>query len=356
MRLADATANIDIPKNRAFDFALQGQPMGTISGAIKVNAKQSVDLKTTSIAVEIPNLMVELPQSTKSGVAKLEEKENVRVGVYTSPNEFVKLPLDKEDTLPPKEKGAEDPSRIDVAVKIGRIDVQKGNQARLAVTGDLKVGVGVDTRITGQIRALEGSWADVQGKKFNVEKATITFNGEPEPNPVVIATAGWKAADGTLVYADFVGPVKTGKVTLRSEPARPKNEILAIILFGTADGANPTPASGQQQADGTTKAAVGVGGGFAAQGLTDALDDLAGIQATARIDSSNANNPRPELEFQVSPKVSIAFGHVIGTPPITEPDKNLAKVGYRFHRNWSLETTVGDRGKGQMDAIWQKRY
>jgi hypothetical protein len=58
----------------------------------------------------------------------------------------------------------------------------------------------------------------------------------------------------------------------------------------------------------------------------------------------------------VSPKVAIAFGHVLGTPPITEPDTNLAKLNYRFHYNWSLETTVGDKGKAQTDAVWQKRY
>ncbi|HVH41679.1 MAG TPA: translocation/assembly module TamB domain-containing protein, partial [Labilithrix sp.] len=109
-------------------------------------------------------------------------------------------------------------------------------------------------------------------------------------------------------------------------------------------------------ADGTTKAAVGLGGGFVAQGLTEALDDLGGIQATARIDTTRSNNPRPEVELQLSPKVSLGFAHVIGTPPITEPDKNLANVEYRFRRNWSLETTFGDRGTTLLDAIWQKRY
>lgn len=356
MRLADATVDLDIPKDKAFDFALQGQPLGEMYGTVKVKASQSVDGKVTKIGVEVPKLSVELPQTTKTGVESLDKKENVRVGVYRDAHDFVKLPLDKHDTLPPPQKRKEDPSRTDVDVKLGRIEVARGNQARVALAGDLKVSVGLDTRITGEIHALDG-WADVQGKKFTVERATVTFQGEPEPNPVVLATATWTAVDGTKVYADFVGPVKTGKVVLRSEPARPRNEILALVLFGTADGANPTPSSGSaDQKDSTTKTAVGVGGGVAAQGLTDALDDMAGIQATVRIDTTSSTNPRPEVEFQVSPKVAIAFGHVLGTPPITEPDTNLAKLNYRFHRNWSLETTVGDKGKAQTDAVWQKRY
>ncbi|HVH44779.1 MAG TPA: translocation/assembly module TamB domain-containing protein, partial [Labilithrix sp.] len=134
------------------------------------------------------------------------------------------------------------------------------------------------------------------------------------------------------------------------------NEILALILFGTADGANPTPPPPGRQASGTTRAAVGLGGAFVAEGLTEALDDLAGIQATARVDTTRANNPRPEVELQISPKVTLGFAHVIGTPPVTEPDKNLAMFDYRFHRNWSLQTVFGDRGTALVDTLWQKRY
>ena len=253
------------------------------------------------------------------------------------------------------ESEAGDETRIDVDVRLGKVRIERGNQLRVNLTGNPKlVATGGETTLTGQIR-VEGGWVDVQGKKFDIEKGTVTFTGQEPPNPVVVATAGWTAADSTRVYADFVGPVKTGKVTLRSEPPRPKNEILALILFGTADGVNPQPAPPGRESDGTMRAAVGLGGAFVAQGLTEALDDLAGIQATARIDTTRAN-PRPEVEFQLSPKVSLSFAHVIGTPPITEPDKNLANIEYRFHRNWSLETTFGDRGTALLDAIWQKRY
>ena len=145
--------------------------------------------------------------------------------------------------------------------------------------------------------------------------------------------------------------MKTGKVTLRSEPPRPKNEILALILFGTADGVNPQPAPPGRQSDGTMRAAVGLGGAFVAQGLTEALDDLAGIQATARIDTTRAAILAPRSSSSSRRRSRSRFAHVIGTPPITEPDKNLANIEYRFHRNWSLETTFGDRGTALLDAI-----
>jgi translocation and assembly module TamB len=362
MRLARATANMRIPEKRAFDVAVNGQPLGEVFGEVKLDAQTSEDGKRTAVVVDVPKFSVTLPQNTKTGVQGLGENEKIRVGVYRDRDTLVKLPLDREDFMKhdeatQKAEAVADGSRLVVDVKLGHVDVARGNMLRATVTGNPKITIaGGETRITGQVRVEKG-WVDVQGKKFEIERGTVTFNGEPEPNPIVVATAEWTAADDSHIYADFVGPVKTGKVTLRSEPPRPKNEILAMILFGTADGANPSPPPAGKQPNGTQKAALGIGGGFAAQGLTEALDDLAGIQATARIDTTTSNNPRPEVEFQVSPKVSVEFTHVIGTPPVTEPpDKNLGTVEWRFHKNWSAEVTVGDRGRQLLDLIWQRRY
>lgn len=356
LRVAKATANVGIPDRRALALVLEGQPIGEFSGIMKITATQSADAKYTSVTVDVPQLNVELPQVTKTGVQRLEEQENIRVGVYRDSRRFVALPLEKQDLKPAGDDTPSGPMRFNVDVRFGKVTVERGNRLRVNLTGQSSVtSTAGEPTIFGQIR-VDSGWVDVQGKKFEIEKGTVTFNGELPPNPIVVATAAWVAADDTRVYADFVGPLKTGKLTLHSEPPRPKNEILALIVFGTADGANPQPPTPGKGPDGTTKAAVGLGGGFLAQGLTEALDDLAGIQATARIDTTRANNPRPEIEFQLSPRVSLGFAHVIGTPPITEPDRNLANIEYRFHRNWSLQTTFGDRGTALLDAIWQKRY
>src|SRR5262249_20316046 len=155
---------------------------------------------------------------------------------------------------------------VDVDVRLGRVAITHGNQVRAILTGSSKVSTNGETTITGQLTATKG-WIDVRGKRFEIERGTISFNGESPPNPVVMVTAGWTAADGTRVYADFVGPTKTGKVDLRSEPPRPKSELLALILFGSADGTTPTTVTPGKQPAGAMKAAVGLGGGLAAQGL-----------------------------------------------------------------------------------------
>lgn len=358
VRIADATATIRIPQRKAFPINIGGTPLGQVSGTVVAKASQSPDAKSTKVGVEIPDLLVELPQSTKTGVQALgEQKENVRVGVYRGPKNFVSVPLDYADTLPPKKK-EDEASTTELGVKIGNITVVRGNSARVSVTGNIDVKMADrSTKVTGKISST-GGWADVQGRKFTVEKADVIFNGADPPNPIINAEAKMVTQDGTQVFADFVGPTTTGKVTLRAEPARTQSEILGLILFGTADGANPSPTKSQATSNGdqATKTAAGLGGGYAAQGLTEGLDQLAGVQASARIDSTESNNPKPEVEFQLSQKVAIAFAHVLGTPPPTDPNTNLVTLDYRFLRNWSLESTLGDKYKVLFDAVWQKSY
>ncbi len=354
---ASATANVNIPKKRPLDLAFQGQAIGAVSGVVKVAATNSADGKNMKVAVDVPTLDLELPQKIKSGVQSLEEsKPNVRVGVFRDEKTFVKLPLDKED-LVPEEAVATASTQIDVDVNLGEATIVQGSAVKVILGGKPHIKVAGTTEMTGQIQVKEGSKVDVQGKTFKITRGTITFQPQDTSNPIVVATAEWTAENGTQIYADFVGPVKTGKVTLRSDPAMPRNEVLAMILFGTADGANPSPTGAPTTSkDGTTKAAASVGGGFATQGLTEGLDDLTGIQATAKIDTTRSANPAPQIEFQIARRISLSFEHVLGTPPISQPDVNLATVEWRFKKNWSLETTFGDKGLIQTDAVWQKRY
>ncbi|HSO38013.1 MAG TPA: translocation/assembly module TamB domain-containing protein, partial [Labilithrix sp.] len=352
--LASATANVTIPRKRPLDLAVQGQALGAVSGNVKLAATSSADGRTMKVQVDVPTLDVALPQRLKSGVQELSEKKSIRVGVFRDDKTFVKLPLDKEDLQPAVAKDG--PGTVmDVDVRLGEVTVVQGSGVKIVLTGNPHIKVASATEVTGQIEVKEGK-IDVQGKTFKIERGTVTFQPQDASNPIVVATAAWTAEDGSQIYADFVGPVKTGKVTLRSDPPRPRNEVLAMILFGTADGANPPPTGSAGSTDGTTKAAASVGGGFATQGLTEAMDDLTGIQATAKIDTTRSSNPAPEIEFQIARRISLAFEHVLGTPPISQPDTNLATVDWRFRKNWSLETTFGDKGLIQTDAVWQKRY
>jgi translocation and assembly module TamB len=222
----------------------------------------------------------------------------------------------------------------------------------VSLEGTPVVTLGDSTHVSGQIRLPRGS-IDVDGKPFTIEKGTVTFVGDDATNPQVVLTAQWAAPDGTTVYAEFVGPLKTGKVSLRSDPTHTKSEILALLLYGTADG----QAGSTSDAPPSTTAAAGAAGGVATQPVNRILDDfgLAG-GVTTKIDTSTAN-PRPEVEFQIARDISLQIAWVLGAIPLgTNLDTTLVTFDWRFLQRWSLETTVGNAGTSILDVVWKYHY
>ncbi|HEY2513201.1 MAG TPA: translocation/assembly module TamB domain-containing protein, partial [Polyangiaceae bacterium] len=180
--------------------------------------------------------------------------------------------------------------------------------------------------------------------------------GQPPDDPIVIATAAYEAADGTKVFADFVGPVKTGKLTLRSEPALGQNEILALLLFGTADGTFGQSAPPSQQGSTETQAAS-LAGGVVTEGLNKAISGISGVDVQTKVDTAENGDPRPEVEVALSRKVSATVIYNLGVPPPGQnPDDTLLMVDWRFHKHYSTEATLGDRGTTILDLAWKYRY
>jgi hypothetical protein len=53
----------------------------------------------------------------------------------------------------------------------------------------------------------------------------------------------------------------------------------------------------------------------------------------------------------------VAIAHVLGIPPPgTNPDRNYARLDWRFLRNLWLETTLGDAGSAMLDLVWRFQY
>ena len=172
----------------------------------------------------------------------------------------------------------------------------------------------------------------------------------------MIATAAYDSPDGTRVYADFVGPVKTGKLTLRSEPQLSQNEILALLLFGTADGTFGQAAPEGQQGNDVTQAAS-LAGGVVTQGLNKAISGVSGVDVQTKVDTQDSGDPRPEVEVALSRDVSATVVYNLGVPPPGQnPDDTLLLVDWRFHKNYSTEATLGDKGTSILDLTWKYRY
>jgi translocation and assembly module TamB len=284
----------------------------------------------------------------------LEPAEDIRVGVWRRDGQLATIPLQPLEDEEESEDGtaagpAQQPLQIDVHLG-KRVWLQRGTQVKVQLGGDLNIRTDRRQKIQGKIE-LAGGVLDVQGKRFEIERGTVTFENEDPSNPNILATARWDAP-GYSVYAEYLGTAQEGKLTLRSEPPLTEDEILSLIMFGAPDGA-----FGSGQGDqGNAAAAFGVVGGTAAKGLNRALSSVTNLDVSARVDTSSGS-ARPELMVQLSPRVSARVTRAIGEPSAgTSPDRTFLTLDFRIRRAWSLSTQVGDRGASALDLIWRHRY
>jgi translocation and assembly module TamB len=359
MLQAAATARLDggglravkgvivIPTHAAIPMSVSGIEVGNIDGRLEVSATTSEDGHAMDLVVDVPRLRVVLPEGISTSVQALGPMDKVQLGAHRgSPATFVLLPGPRRKS----DRGS--PGRTTVAVHLGDVEVVRGTDLKVDLDGQLKANPGSSMAVTGQIRLKQGGTISVQGKRFTVDSGTVTLVGPDPSNPEIVVKAGWTAPDGTVVYATFTGPLRTGKVTLSSEPKLSQQEIVELLLFGTSQGPQA-----QSMTASTQNSAVGTVGGEAAQPLNHALNQIGLGSVSANVDTTNSANPKPEVEVQIARDISLQVAVVLGqVPPGVNPDHTLLTVDWRLLSRWSLASTVGDAGTTIFDLLWQRRY
>jgi translocation and assembly module TamB len=375
MALESARASVLIPSNAGIPVSADGVEIGTVDGRIDLEEVTAND-KQMNVKVEVPRLRVSLPEGSTTHAQSLGPMAKVSYGAHRGrPTTFVVLPL---DPIRKEEKDAEESApeaavapgvggpegRAEMApaapaaggglgfnAHLAEVQVVRGKDVKVDLDGNVgeKPGTG---ELTGQIRLRNGGTLVVQGRTFTVESGTVTFVGADTSNPEVVVKAGWTASDGTVVYANFIGPLKTGKVTLTSEPRLSQQEIVELLLFGSTDGPQALTPSAS-----TENSAIAAAGGQAAQPLNHALGQLGLGAVTAKVDTSESATPKPEVEVQIAKDISLEIAFVLGQPPPgVNPDSTLVTLDWRLLRKWSLATTVGNAGTTIFDVLWRKRY
>jgi translocation and assembly module TamB len=346
-----AEGRVRIAKGDKMPLSLQGVSLGDAWGTIDAKATMAKDASLLDVELNVPSLHVELPHSTAHPVQSLAPDPTIKIGVVRSDGRFTRVTFEA-----PPEKRDPNATRVHLGVHLGDdVELRRDQSLQLFVSGAPAVEIAETTRVSGQIQLVRGK-IEVQGRMFQIEKGTVSFAGQDPDNPVVVATAYYDAPEGTRVFADFTGPVKTGKLSLRSEPTHTQDQILAILLFGSPEGSfGAAAAPGQDQS--AAAQAAGLGGGYVAQGINKALAGITNVEVATRVDTSQANNPRPQLEVQLTKNVGVQVAYNMGVPgPGQIPDRTLLMIDWRFLRRWLIETTIGDEGSSMIDLIWKYRY
>jgi translocation and assembly module TamB len=350
--LKSAKITVNIPHNAAIPVNAGGSEIGNVDGRIELSATGEAN-GGMKLAIGVPQLRVTLPDGSTTSAVSLGPIDKVSIGSHRgAPMTFIVIPIDPA-VAPAKPDAAAGGGALAIQVNLGNVMVVRGTELRAELTGKLTIKSAATTEVTGQIHLKPGGTLTEQGKTFTIESGTVTFVGPDPSNPEIVVQASWTAPEGTVVYANFVGPLRTGKVTLRSEPALSRTEIVQLILFGTADGQEAQAPSSGVDAQGTALVAAG---GEAAAPLNHALGQMGLGAVTAKIDTSETN-PKPEVEVQIARDISLQIAVVLGIPPPgVNPDHTLLTIDWRFASKWSLASTVGDAGTTIFDLLWKRRY
>lgn len=347
--LRAAEAHVKIGKNESLPLTLEGADLGDVWGNIDATFENPATGER-KLHIDVPVLHLIMPDTTTYGLQSLDVPEEIRVGVRRADGSFVPLAVQPLGQGEQSEVAGVPSTPLRIRVRLGKdVTVERGDTAQVQLDGDLAILSGADTSVDGRIE-IRGGKLDVSGKTFDIERGVVTFQGDDPSNPTITATARWDAPEYT-VYADYVGDVKTGRIKLRSEPPLTPSEIANLLLFGSPEGSS----SGSSDPN-TAALAVGVAGDTAAKGLNQALDDFTKLDVSARIDTTTGS-ARPELVFQVSPRVSARVTRALGAPSAGQAaDRTFLTLELRLKRAWALSAVFGDHGGSALDLIWRRRY
>ncbi|MDF3069899.1 MAG: hypothetical protein K0R38_5500 [Polyangiaceae bacterium] len=347
--LRGANAQLRIAEDEALPVTLEGAAIGDAWGRIDATFASPAEGER-QLDISVPDFHLITPEAAGGSLQSLEANPEINVGVRRADGKFAPLPVQPlEPSESETDAAGEAPQPLRITVKLGNIGVEHGSTAKVQLTGQLAVLVERETQINGRIE-VKGGKLDVQGKTFDIERGVITFDGNDPANPTITATARWDAP-GYTVYADYLGDVENGRIKLHSEPPLTDSEIASLLLFGSPDGNMGATGGG-----GNAALAVSAVGETAAKGLNRALDEFTSLDVSARIDTTTGQ-ARPELVFQISPRVAAKVTRAVGTPTIGEsPDRTFLTLELRLRRAWALSAMFGDKGASALDLIWRKRY
>jgi translocation and assembly module TamB len=356
----DLTGRLDVAADEEIPIALQGQPLGALSGAIAVRARRIPDQdKKLAIDLTTANLKLRLPPALTGGELQ---------GLDDHPDIATSLPLG------PAPRVVDGAGAIAVTVVLKDAHVQGGPLELVVSTDpDKPIRFGTAGAISGELTFVSGKLA-LLGKPFEIERGTVRLSSADPTNPYVNLTARWNAPNGTIVFVDYAGvikPIHRDKLRFRSNPPLGEDALLSLMVFGDSADQSATVGADPQQ-----RASQAVGGVLAAEisrmvgAILPGLS--AGVGATAK------GYTRTTLSYQLGNGLSAQasyeqaagfgaqgpFGGPVGTSNTTTAPSGFSdprtKLGldWRFHPDWSLRGTVGfgDGADSGVDLIYQYRY
>jgi autotransporter translocation and assembly factor TamB len=319
-------ANVNL---RDVPLMIQGSPQATLTGTASVELERRPD--RVYALVKLPKMVAQLPHSSGSGVLSVDANPDIEI-----------LQPIAEPTLRSSSGGLPWELELELGkgVTVRRADLQ------VPIEGVAKIALGRDVEVTGDIDLESGGRVQLLGKGFVIEQGEVHFDTGDPTNPNLRVLASWRAPDQTIVYVEVRGTFRQASLRLQSDPARSEAEIQALLLGG----------GGNESGDAQT-AGVGYGADFVNELLADTNLPHVELRTGSESSGDDRRYQTYTAAVQISEQVWFegSYKNLSTTETTEQGDAVSGTVDWRFKRNWSLRTEIGNIGTG-VDLLWQYRY
>jgi len=329
-RVENGNANVTV---KGVPFLVEGVTLATLSSqgfAVDLERRPS----EMFVGLTVPELEAKLPQAIGRDLIALGKNEDIEIA---QPLGEPRLGAGGE-ALPWHMK-----FDLGSRVKVTRSDLF------LPLSGSPEIVLGDELQIAGAIELRAGGRFSLPGlpRTFTIESGTVSFDVGGDPKDPRIQIVAACQLSQLLVRAKVSGTFRKANVTFESDPAMSQPDIEAALLNAPNDDPNATAAG------------IGAGAGYIGKQLlaNTALSNLeikAGSETTADQRSystySAAYPLTDEIWFEGSYKN-------LQNQDLTGANTSAVSgtLDWRFRRNWSLRTEVGNIGTG-VDLLWQYKY
>ncbi|MDD3020073.1 MAG: translocation/assembly module TamB domain-containing protein [Alphaproteobacteria bacterium] len=212
--------------------------------------------------------------------------------------------------------------------------------------GVLDIGGSLDVPdINGSLSSLRGRYEEF-GKKFDLERAVLTFQGSVPPSPYLDIVASNDAGDVTAKIL-IGGNAAKPSIKLSSVPELPQDEILSRILFGTSS-AKISPFQAVQLAQALQR--------FSGNSTGPALFDPIGtLRKATGLDDISVEGVGTK-DAKVSAGKYITDKVYVDVKRGASENSGSASVRVKVSPQVSVESSAGENGSAGGSVFWEWEY
>jgi autotransporter translocation and assembly factor TamB len=325
--LEGGRANANLSK---VPLMIEGVSQASLTGSANLELRRQADLMR--VAIRLPELTATLPRSAGTNV----------IGVDEHPDIEVLQPVGE----PKLERGG-GTQAWELLIDLGKkVRVVRGDM-QIPIKGQALIGLGERVTIGGDLELKPGGRVQLMGKSFVIETGEVHFDTADPSNPHLRVLASWHAPDSTVIWVEVRGTLREATLRLESDPARPQQEIQALLLgSGVGESGDDTGASG-----------IGYGTDFVGELLGDTPLRRLELRMAAEKSVDDRSRSTYTAAVPLSDTLWLEGSYMnVNSSDVGEQDSAVSTtVEWRFRQNWSLRTEVGTVGGG-LDLLYQYRY